>query len=253
MTRVRTLTTTVADGDMRDPANRERLADEIGIPAGRFVWLNQVHSAKVAVVDRLWPEADGPLVIAETDGAATNLPGVALAILTADCVPVVALDVKAGVVGAAHAGRVGAQNGIVRELVARMVGLGAKRERIAVRLGPSASGASYEVPSDMRDEVEALLPGSACATEAGTAGLDLRAGLVRQLGEIGVKGHVSNVKVCTIKDTRFFSHRRDKSAGRFATVVWQSEADRAEPVAPRPFSGVYDHVGTISGVGRERP
>lgn len=218
---VHTLTTTAIDGDMRDSANRELLAKRIGLPPERFVWLQQVHGAEVAVVGQAWPESDGPLVIAETDGAATALPGVVLSVLTADCVPVVAHDARAGVVGAAHAGRRGAQNGVVRELVAKMIGLGADPARIEASLGPCASGARYEVPAQMREEVEADLAGSACVTERGTPGLDLRAGLARQLKGLGVE-RVEPSGACTIGDATYFSHRRG-DPWRFATLVWMSD------------------------------
>ncbi|MGL6236938.1 MAG: peptidoglycan editing factor PgeF [Segniliparus sp.] len=218
---IRTLATTAVDGDMRDSANRELCAKRIGVPAERFVWLKQVHSADVAVVDALWPESDGPLVVPETDGVVTNLPGVVLSILTADCVPVVAHDERAGVVGAAHAGRRGAQDGVVRELVAKMVGLGAEPSRIEAFLGPCASGAHYEVPAQMREEVEADLPGSACVTERGTPGLDLRAGLARQLRGLGVE-KVESSGVCTIGEAAHFSHRRG-DPWRFATLIWMSD------------------------------
>lgn len=65
---------------------RSLVADKTGVPESRFVWLGQIHSAAVAVVDELWPASDGPITIPQTDGVVTNLPGVVLAVLTADCV-----------------------------------------------------------------------------------------------------------------------------------------------------------------------
>jgi hypothetical protein len=213
---VHTFTTTAADGDMRDRRNRELLAKCIGLAPDRFVWLDQVHGTRVGVVDQVPTAA---LTLPETDGVVTSVPGVALAILTADCVPVTAHDPRARVIGAAHAGRAGAQRGIAIELMTAMMGLGARPERITASLGPSASGARYEVPVQMRDEVEADLPGSACVTQAGAPGLDIRAGLVRRLRELGVR-EVETSGVCTIDDPRYFSYRRGRETGRFATVIW---------------------------------
>jgi copper oxidase (laccase) domain-containing protein len=86
-------------------------------------------------------------------------------------------------------------------------------------LGPSVSGANYEVPAAMADEVEAALPGSRAVTSAGTPGLDLRAGILRQLRELGV-GAVEIDPRCTVADATLFSHRRDAPTGRLASVVW---------------------------------
>jgi YfiH family protein len=212
-----------AAGDARD--GRALVAEKTGIPESCFVWLGQVHSATVVVVDEPWHESDGPLTIPETDGVVTNLPGVVLAVLTADCVPVLAHDARAGVIGAAHAGRRGAQSGIARELVATMAALGADPSQIEVSLGPCASGTRYEVPAPMRDEVEAALPGSACVTETGAPGLDLRRGLARQLRASGVRA-VESSDVCTIGGSSHFSHRRGDWE-RFATLIWMADGPQS--------------------------
>ncbi|MDP9239821.1 MAG: polyphenol oxidase family protein, partial [Actinomycetota bacterium] len=88
-----------------------------------------------------------------------------------------------------------------------------------VLLGPAVCGRCYEVPAALRDEVDAALPGSATTTSKGTPGLDLRAGLLRQLEAAGV-GAVVVDPACTAEDDRFFSHRRDGVTGRFAGLVW---------------------------------
>ena len=105
----------------------------------------------------------------------TRTPRLALAVVTADCVPVLMSDARAGVVAAVHAGRVGAQNGVVARAVEAMVDQGAREPDISVLLGPAVSGRNYEVPEAMADEVEAALPGSRTTTSrrhrrAGPAG-----------------------------------------------------------------------------------
>ncbi|MEO6794891.1 MAG: peptidoglycan editing factor PgeF, partial [Mycobacterium sp.] len=138
---------------------------------------------------------------------------------TADCVPVLMADARAGVVAAVHAGRVGAQHGVVARTVEGMLAAGAQVGDISVLLGPAVSGLHYEVPAAMADEVEATLPGSRTVTSAGTPGLDLRAGIARQLRDMGVQA-ISADPRCTAADSKLFSHRRDGRTGRFASLVW---------------------------------
>lgn len=204
----------VGDKPAAVAANRARLANSIGLGPDRVVWMNQVHSDHVEVVD-------GPRETAfdNTDGLVTRTPRLALAVVTADCVPVLLSDARAGVIAAVHAGRVGAQNGVVARAIEAMVGLGAREPDISVLLGPAVSGRNYEVPAAMADEVEAALPGSRTTTSAGTPGLDLRAGIACQLQTLGVSA-VDVDPRCTVDDTNLFSHRRGAPTGRLASVVW---------------------------------
>ncbi|MGC2653241.1 MAG: laccase domain-containing protein, partial [Mycobacterium sp.] len=125
----------------------------------------------------------------------------------------------AGVVAAAHAGRVGAQQGVVARTVEVMRSLGAQRSDISVLLGPAVSGRNYEVPAAMADEVEATLPGSRTTTARGTPGLDLRAGISGQLEALGVTTIDVDPR-CTVADRALFSHRRNAPTGRLASLVW---------------------------------
>ena len=122
-------------------------------------------------------------------------------------------------IAAVHAGRVGAQNGVVVRAVETMVGSGARVEDISVLLGPAVSGRNYEVPEAMAAEVESVLPGSRTVTGRGTPGLDLRAGIARQLTGLGVQA-ISVDPRCTVADPNLFSHRRDAPTGRLASLVW---------------------------------
>ena len=167
----------------------------------------------------------GPVVgeVPATDALVTRTADLALVALSADCVSILLSDDEAGVVAAVHAGRVGARIGILPRVLDVMRDLGAQPERIGALLGPAAGGARYEVPAAMRDDVEAHLPGSATRTERGTPGLDLRAGLRRQLVEHGVTSVVEDPR-CTIEDPTLFSHRRSAPTGRFASVIWLENA-----------------------------
>lgn len=204
----------VGDEPKAVAANRTRLAKAIGLDTDRVVWMNQTHSDHVVRVD-------GPVAqpVADTDGLVTTTGKLALAVVTADCVPVLLADARAGVVGAVHAGRVGAQHGVVVRAVDAMVEAGASVDHLSVLLGPAVSGRNYEVPAAMADEVESALPGSRVRTSRGTPGLDLRSGIVRQLTDLGVKAIDVDPR-CTVEDRTLFSHRRDAPTGRLACLVW---------------------------------
>ncbi|MEZ0381400.1 MULTISPECIES: peptidoglycan editing factor PgeF [Mycobacteriaceae] len=201
-----------------DPAavatNRARLARATGLGPDRLVWMNQVHGDQVVVVDEPRDTA-----VDATDALITAVPRLAMVVVTADCVPVLMADARAGVVAAVHAGRVGAQRGIVARALEGMLAAGAQLADISVLLGPAISGSHYEVPAAMADEVEATLPGSRTRTSAGTPGLDLRAGIARQLRELGVEAIDADPR-CTAADPKLFSHRRDGRTGRLASLVW---------------------------------
>ncbi|ORB70442.1 laccase [Mycobacterium shinjukuense] len=204
----------VGDDPAAVAANRARLAAAIGLTGDRVLWMNQVHGVRVAVVD-------GPreAAVGDTDALVTGTPRLALAVLTADCVPVLLADARAGVVGAVHAGRVGAQRGVVARAVAAMLELGAHAGDMSALLGPAVSGRNYEVPPEMADDVEAALPGSRATTSAGTAALDIRAGIACQLRDLGVTSIEVDPR-CTVADPTLFSHRRSNPTGRLASLVW---------------------------------
>lgn len=195
-------------------ANRKRLADELGLAPDHLIWMEQVHGRNAVIVDG---PRDAPVEV--TDALVTAVPGIAVAVLAADCVPVLLADPVAGVVAAVHAGRVGARVGVVPAAVAAMVSAGVDVGRVEVLLGPAVCGDCYEVPAAMRDDVEAHLPGSACRTRAGTPGLDLRAGLWRQLADVGV-GKIGIDPRCTFEDRSLFSYRRNGTTGRLAALTW---------------------------------
>lgn len=208
----------VGDAPEDVASNRQRLADVLGLRPEQFVWMEQLHTNTVTVVDG--PQSEP---VEATDAVVTTQPGLALCVLVADCVPVLLSDHNAGVIAAAHAGRLGARNGIVKKTVEKMVELGANPANIQVLLGPAAAGASYEVPLEMARDVESRLPGSMTKTSKGTTGLDIRAGLVRQLLSLGVT-HVDADPRDTVTDTDFFSYRREGTTGRQAGVIWLTGA-----------------------------
>lgn len=205
----------VGDDPAAVAANRERLRRATGLED--IVWMEQLHTNTVTVVGAERRGVEEP--VPATDAVVTTEKRLGLGVLVADCTPVLLVDVSAGVIGAAHAGRLGARNGIVRNTVDTMVELGARPASIQVLMGPAASGRNYEVPEAMADDVEKHLPGSKTRTASGTWGVDVRAGLIRQLMEMGVTAIESDPR-CTIEDTDFFSYRREGVTGRQAGVIW---------------------------------
>jgi YfiH family protein len=208
----------VGDDPAAVRANRARVESALGLEPGRTVWMRQVHGADVRLVDAV-PGPSGDGFDGGVDAMVTAVPGLALAVLVADCAPVLLADPFARVVGAVHSGRPGTAAGVVPAAVRRMVELGAEPSRITAAIGPAACGGCYEVPADMRDEVAAAVPAARATTRKGTPGLDIRAGIVAQLAGEGV----TRVQVdprCTIETPGLFSYRRDGRTGRFAGYVW---------------------------------
>lgn len=195
--------------------NRRLAAARVaGRPDGERVWavryMRQVHGDRVALV-----RGDGPPP--EADALVTDEPGLALAVLVADCVPV--LLEAPGLVAVAHAGRRGTETGVVGHAVTAMRRLGDPMAEVIATIGPSICGKCYEVPAAMRDEVAAVVPEATSTTRAGTPALDLRAGLVAQLRAAGVE-RISVDERCTAEDPSLFSYRRDGVTGRFAGLAW---------------------------------
>lgn len=195
--------------------NRRRTARALGLDPTRVVWMNQVHGREVAVVDGPWHTEPTPSV----DAVVTSRPGLALAVLTADCVPVLLADPVAGVVGAAHAGRPGLVAGVVPAVVEALCALGADPARTLAQLGPSVCGQCYEVPARMRAEVAGAVPESWAVTRQGTPGVDVAAGVRAQLAAAGV-GKITSSPVCTLESADHYSYRRETRTGRLASYVW---------------------------------
>ncbi|MCX4667826.1 peptidoglycan editing factor PgeF [Streptomyces sp. NBC_01381] len=206
----------VGDDPQAVRTNRDLAAKSLGIDPARVVWMNQVHGNDVAVVDGPWGAgAEIPAV----DAVVTARRGVALAVLTADCTPVLLADPVAKVAAAAHAGRPGMVAGVVPAAVEAMVKLGADPARIVARTGPAVCGRCYEVPEAMRADVAAAEPAAYAETSWGTPAVDVTAGVHAQLERLGVRDREQS-PVCTLESGDHFSYRRDRNTGRLAGYVW---------------------------------
>ncbi len=190
--------------------NRRRVAAALTGEANALATPYQVHGAEVAVVDDTWPWRERP----KADAIVTTRRGIAVAVGTADCGPVLLCDPRAGVIGAAHAGWRGARGGVLEAAVAAMEGLGADRQAMTAVLGPTISQANYEVGEDMRaafdnDDARWFVP----ADRPGHARFDLPGYIVARLETAGV-GQVGRLPHCTYADAdSFYSYRRATHRG----------------------------------------
>lgn len=177
-------------------SNRIALAEAV---QARLSLVSQVHSGVAVDVDDSFVintpfgfdvsgthgETDTPHVI-EADGQVTAQSGIALGMFAADCLPVLMADAEAGVIGAAHCGRRGLQNGVIGATVEKMVAKGAKPERIVATLGPCICGDCYEVGGDIADEFDAQFPGTFTLSRFGQPGIDIAAAALQELAKAGV-------------------------------------------------------------------
>ncbi|MBJ2122141.1 peptidoglycan editing factor PgeF [Arthrobacter sp. MSA 4-2] len=198
--------------------NRARVETAMGVAPGSLRFMTQVHSSTVAEVPAGSPRWSPP----EADALLSPDGSQALAVLVADCVPVVLADRSGPATGVVHAGRRGVLTGIVPNAVAGLRAHGARE--LTAWIGPSVCGRCYEVPAEMREEVAAAVPASYAQTRHGTPALDLPAAVRQQLLDAGVDVAAvpSGSSACTLENPRLFSHRREPGAGRLAGLVWRT-------------------------------
>jgi polyphenol oxidase len=195
-------------GSKDDPTavaqNRARALAALA-PQAKLVTLAQIHGATIHQVTADWDFN----LRREGDGMVTKETGIALGILTADCVPVLFADAQTHVVGTAHAGWKGALGGVLEATIAAMEKLGAHRMRLNAAIGPAISQANYEVGQDLRDRfgasdarffAPAQRPGHYCFNLPGYVADRLRAAGV---------ANVCDMALCTYPEANgFFSYRR---------------------------------------------
>lgn len=201
-------------------ANRQLLVELAALPSQPH-WLRQVHGVDVVRFDAA-PASANAWEQAQADASVTATRGTVLAVLTADCLPVVFAAADGSEIAAAHAGWRGLAGGVLEATIAAMK---TSPENIVAWLGPAAGPDAYEIGEDVftafksRDARSAI---AFAATRRGHWRIDLYALARMQLQDLGVT-HISGGVGCTISDPgRFYSHRRDGLTGRMATVVWMS-------------------------------
>lgn len=201
--------------------NRARVAQAMDVGEEELVGVHQVHSADVVTVTHASSERP------KADAMVTRTPGIALAILTADCQPVLFADTNAGVIGAAHAGSRGALDGVLDATVDAMVSIGADRQRITAVIGPSISQRAYEVGPEFMDDFMMEDPQNARFFAGGTGDrmqFDLTGYGVHRLRTAGI-GRAEWTRHCTYSDPdRFYSyrrsvHRKEADYGRLISAI----------------------------------
>ncbi len=200
--------------DARDNVieNRRRASEALA-PGAALVTLYQVHSSQAIRVSAPWPIGSA----LPADAMATNVPGIALGILAADCAPVLLADEQARVVGAAHAGWKGARAGVVDAAIVEMEGLGASRERVVAAIGPCISQANYEVGPEFYETFVEASPDDARFFTKGVRAnhyqFDLESYVARRLDDAGVD-RIERLSTCTYaNEAEFFSFRRNTHGG----------------------------------------
>ena len=192
-------------GDSAETVARNR--EHLSKITGPIQFMNQVHGDEVVEVKSI---GDDPTC----DALITRAPGIALAVMVADCIPL--LLSASTVIGAVHVGRRGLMNSVAVKAVDAMRNLGA--DQIHAQLGPSICGRCYEVPQELADEVVAKHPAASSLTNNLTPALDLPRALIADLVAIGVTYEASTI--CTLENDEYFSYRRHNITGRNAGVVW---------------------------------
>lgn len=212
-------------GDAREDVseNRGRVAEALGTGA-QLLTLYQIHSPNVATVAAPWNIGEGP----QADAMVTNVPDIALGILTADCAPVLFADADTGVIGAAHAGWKGALGGATDSTIAAMEALGARRDRIAAAIGPCISQANYEVGPEFRDRFAEIDSRNARffspSDRVHHFRFDLEGYVAERLGAAQI-GSIKRLSSCTYAaEADFFSfrraaHRAENDYGRQVSAI----------------------------------
>lgn len=200
------------DDPERVRENRRRAMSALGLPAEALVTLYQHHSPTVVTVEGPWQ--DGP---PKADAMVTRERGLALGILTADCVPVLFADGEAGVIGAAHAGWKGAIGGVAEATIGAMEALGARRGSLRCAIGPAIEQASYEVGPEFPERFLEQDPANRAffspSSRDGHFQFDLKGYVASRLAAAGVEALEISPADTRSEEERFFSYRRATLAG----------------------------------------
>jgi YfiH family protein len=190
-------------------ANRGLAMAALGFRPENLVLPHQVHSAKAERVEAVWAPGAAP----KADALVTDLPGVCLGILSADCVPILFADSEVGIVGVAHAGWKGARAGILEAAIEAMVGLGAAPRRIVAGIGPAIRQQSYEVGAEFLEHFADARDLFRPSSSAGRLLFDLPGYVGRRLRRAEI-GTVEDLALDTFGDeARMFSYRRGTQRG----------------------------------------
>jgi polyphenol oxidase len=204
--------------------NRARMAAALGVAPAALMTPYQIHSADVVVAETPWDAGARP----RADAVVTRVPGLAIAVSTADCGPVLLADPTARVIGAAHAGWRGALAGVTDAAIAAMERLGAERARIVAAIGPMIRQPNYEVGGELVDKFRAADAANhrffQPAARPGHAMFDLAGYVAARLAAAGIAG-VEDLGRCTYAEPELFysfrrtTHRGEPDYGRHINAI----------------------------------
>ncbi len=208
------LATHVGDSDSDVAYNRKQLSGALALPA-RPNWLQQVHGIDITI----GACAAQP---AEADGAFSSSPGEVLAVMTADCLPLLMCNRQGTEVAAVHAGWRGLLNGVIESAVARFT---VPADELLIWFGPAIGAASFEVGDEVRTQFLEVDEASAIAFQTTPNGRWLAD--IYQLAQIRLQKQgiaaIYGGEYCTVSDVeRFYSYRRDGVTGRMASLIWMT-------------------------------
>ena len=213
----------VGDSHKDVMSNHKELADKMGYELDRLVYMRQIHSDIIVVVDNDHNFNNPP----ECDALITNMPQTPIMVMTADCAPVLLFDKEKNVITAVHAGRAGAFGNIIPKTVRKMHDVfGSRPKEIIAVIGPSIHGCCYEVGKDIADEAAIDGFGYAVSIKDKKFYLDINTILSRQLEKSGIEPkNTEDMNICTAcRNDLFFSYRADsQKTGRMAGVIFLSD------------------------------
>ena len=201
----------VEDNEINVIKNRKNLALKLGYNYEDLVYMNQIHSANIIVVDE-----NSPKLVDNCDSIITRSKNLPLMVMVADCIPILMFDDKQGIIAAIHAGR----NSTFLEISKKTAEVFIEKfssnpEDIRVILGASIQKCCYEVS----DELSKIVENSFGKEFVENNYIDLQGINKKQLNDLGIKNiEISNI--CTkCGDKSYFSYRKDKKTGRFAGII----------------------------------
>lgn len=196
----------VKDNPLHVAKNRSLTCKEFNIKNISF--MNQVHECDVKVINN----ADK---IPTCDGIITNQKNLALAVLSADCIPLLLYDSKTKAIGAIHAGRAGVFGNIAQNAINKMATeFGTNALHVKAFIGPCIHQCCYELSTNVLQEAKEKF-----ALHVKQNRLDIKSILITQLQNLGV--HVKDNSKCTCCNKEYFSYRRDGLTGRIAGIIMQ--------------------------------
>ncbi len=215
----------IIDRELQSRTNLEFLLKEKNFNSRANLFVNQIHSAEVVVIDDE-NKIYGNQGLPKADALVTNLPNIVIGVITADCAPILFFDEQEKIIGAAHAGWRGARSGVISSTVVAMKKLGAKK--ISAIVGPMIQQESYEVSKDLfgdfatedLENIKFFVDGE----QPQKYWFDLNGYVEKKLGDAGVS-KVKNDKIDTYVDEKnLFSFRRsthlgEKDCGRNVSVI----------------------------------